>query len=233
MIKNNRRQVVIIGISSGIAAYKMVDLIKLLRNEGLGIYVIMTEHAAAMIDPKEFERASGHKVYINLFPRGFDYKEVLKARKVEHIQLAGSASLFVIAPATANIIGKIAGGLADDFLTTTLLATTAPVLICPSMNPHMWGNPLVQDNIRKLRQLGYHILTPATGRLACGYKGIGRLPDVKIIAAEIMQMLGQKNKLKGKRKLKKRDRSQVFFLKIVGSQLVYTKLVKDTAFFFP
>lgn len=200
-MRNNfqNKTVVVIGISSGIAAYKILDLIKILKAGDCEIYVIMTKHAAMMVDSEEFAKISGHKVYIDLFPKGFDYRKVLKTREVEHIQLADSASLFIIAPATANIIAKIAVGVADDFLTTSLLATIAPVFIYPSMNPHMWSNPIVQENIKKLKQIGYHIFSPATGLLACGYQGMGRLPDVKFIAEEIFQFLKQENKLKGKK----------------------------------
>lgn len=190
---------IIIGVSSGIAAYKVIDLIKLLKERGLEVYVIMTESAAKMIDPSEFEKVSGNRVYTSLFPKNFDYKKVLEKREVEHITLADIAELFVLSPATANTIAKIACGMADDFLTTTLLATTAPVLICPSMNFHMWYNPLVQENIQKLEKLGYYFLHPESGALACGYTGVGRLADVNKIAQEISHILTYKNQLKGKK----------------------------------
>lgn len=190
---------IIIGVCSGIAAYKIIDLIKLLREKNIEIYVVMTESAAKMIDSKEFENASGNRVYTSLFPKNFDYKKVLEKREVEHITLADTADLFVIAPATANTIAKIACGIADDFLTTSLLATTAPVLICPSMNSHMWYNPLVQENIQKLEKLGYYFLHPESGALACGYTGVGRLADVNKIAQEIFHILKYKNQLKGKK----------------------------------
>lgn len=193
------KQSIVIGISSGIAAYKILDLIKILRDKGLEVYVIMTESAIRMIKTFDFEKVSGHKVYINLFPKGFDFREVLKQKEVEHVKLADSASLIVIAPATANTIAKLAYGLADDFLTTTVLATTAPVLICPSMNVHMWGNPLVQENLNKLKKLGYYILPPDSGQLACGYEGVGRLVEPQKIAEEIYQFLYQREKLKRKK----------------------------------
>lgn len=196
MLKNQK---IIIGISSGIAAYKIIDLILFLKKRLIDVYPVMTKKATEMIDPLKFEKASGHKVYTSLFPQGFDYRDILEKREVEHVKLADSAALFVIAPATANIIGKIASGLADDFLTTTLMATTAPVLICPSMNVHMWRHPSVQNNLRKLMDLGYYILPPDSGRLACGYEGVGRLADTKIIAEEILRLLTKKNELAGKK----------------------------------
>ena len=195
----SQNHTVVIGVSSGIAAYKIVDLVRILQQKKMNIEVIMTANAASMINPKKFSEVLGHKVHTLLFPNGFNYKKVLKQREVEHIKLADSASLFVIAPATANIIGKIAAGIADDFLTTSLLATTAPVFIFPSMNPHMWGNPIVQENISKLRRQGFYIFPPVSGRLACGYQGMGRLSDIKLIAKETLQFLSQKDKLKGKK----------------------------------
>ncbi len=190
---------VIIGVSSGIAAYKIIDLVSILRDKKLEVCIIMTRHAAKMFSISEFEKVSNHKVYTDLFPKGFDYKAVLNKREIDHVKVADSASLFVIAPATANIIGKIANGIADDFLTTTILATQAPILVFPSMNPHMWNNPIVQENIRKLRNQGFYIYTPSSGRLACGYEGEGRLPDIKIISEEIFKMLAFQDRLKGKK----------------------------------
>ena len=190
---------VLLGVSSGIAAYKCLDLIRQLRSEGVEVFVIMTEAAAEMIPTMYFEEASGHKVSVKLFEEGFDYREVLKFRKVEHIQLADAADVMVIAPATANIIAKLANGLADDFLTTTSLAVTAPIIICPSMNVNMWNNPVVQENIDKLRKHGVQIINPDSGMLACGYEGVGRLADVQAIKNEILSQLNYANSLKGKK----------------------------------
>ena len=122
---------ILVGVCGGIAAYKILDLIKLLKNEGHEVFVIMTKGAAEMISLRDFEKASGNKGYTNLFEKNFDYKEVLKKRKVEHIELADKTDVMVIVPATANIIGKLSHGIADDFLTTTALAITAPIIICP------------------------------------------------------------------------------------------------------
>jgi phosphopantothenoylcysteine decarboxylase/phosphopantothenate--cysteine ligase len=200
---------IVIGISSGIAAYKIVDLIKILKTSSKGrsafgrknieIEVIMTQTAVKMFGKKIFEDALGKKVYSDLISKDFDYKKVLQKREVEHIKLAGEASLFILAPATANIIGKVACGIANDLLTTTLLAVSSPVLICPSMNTKMWSNPLVQENINKLKQFGFFILQPDSGRLACGSIGVGRLPEPEIIAKELFYLLQKKNQLKGKK----------------------------------
>ncbi len=190
---------VVIGVSGGIAAFKIKNLIVSLRKYNIEVFVIMTKNAARMINPTEFEKVSGHKIHINLFETNFDYKTVLKKQEVDHIQIAYKADLFVVAPATANIIGKIANGIADDFLTTTLLATQAPILICPSMNIHMWNNPLVQENIKKLQFLGYQCIGPDSGLLACGYEGQGRLTDISKIKEEILMLLTKQERLKGKR----------------------------------
>jgi len=190
---------ILIGVTSGIAAYKVLDLIKLLKNEGHEVFVIMTKGATEMISPQNFEKASGNKVYVNLFEKNFDYREILERRKVEHIDLADKTDIMVIAPATANIIGKLAHGIADDFLTTTALAVTSPIIICPSMNVNMWGNPIVQENLNKLKSIGYQIIEPTAGMLACGYEGMGRLENVEIINKEINKLLERTESLKGKK----------------------------------
>lgn len=192
------KKTILIGITSGIAAYKILELIKLLKKEGLEVFIIMTEHAAKMVEMREFEEESGNKVFTNLFEKRFDYKKVLLKRKVDHIELADIADIMVIVPATANIVGKIASGIADDFLTTTTLAITAPVIICPSMNTNMWNNPIVQENIFKLKNLGYQIIGPTEGPLACGYEGKGRLEEVEVIKSEIMLQLNRTKSLEGK-----------------------------------
>src|SRR3990167_676958 len=160
---------ILIGVTSGIAAYKVLDLIKLLKNEGHEVFVIMTKGATEMISPQNFEKASGNKVYVNLFEKNFDYRKVLDKRKVDHIELADKTDVMVIAPATANIIGKLAHGIADDLLTTTTLAMTAPIIICPSMNVNMWRNSVVRENLAKLKSIRYQIIEPSSGMLACGY----------------------------------------------------------------
>ncbi|HEX7542709.1 MAG TPA: bifunctional phosphopantothenoylcysteine decarboxylase/phosphopantothenate--cysteine ligase CoaBC [Patescibacteria group bacterium] len=190
---------ILIGVTGGIAAYKILDLIKLLKNEGQEIFVVMTKTATEMIPKQDFEKASGNKVWVNLFEKNFDYRKVLEKRKVKHIELANKTDVMVIAPATANIIGKLAHGIADDFLTTTALAMTAPIIICPSMNVDMWNNPIVQENLNKLKSVGYQVIEPAPGMLACGYEGVGRLEDVKIIKNEILKQIKRSDSLKGKK----------------------------------
>jgi len=193
------KKTVVVGISSGIAAYKSLELINLLKEEGIEVLVIMTAHASQMVPVDDFAKASGNRVLLDLFAKGFDYKEVLKNRKVDHIELADRADLLVIVPATANCIGKIAHGIADDFLTTTVLATTAPILLFPSMNVNMWNNPIVQENITLLKESGYHIIEPTEGMLACGYEGKGRLEEVAVIKNEILHQLRRTKSLAGKK----------------------------------
>jgi phosphopantothenoylcysteine decarboxylase/phosphopantothenate--cysteine ligase len=190
---------IVIGVTGGIAAYKVIDLIKLLKKEGHNVFVIMTKGAVDMIPAEKFEEASGNKVLIDLFEKNFDYKQVLRNRKVEHIELADSSNVMVIAPATANIIGKLANGIADDFLTTTALAVTSPIIICPSMNVNMWRNPIVQENLKKLHLSGYQIIEPASGMLACGYEGVGKLENIEVIKKEIIKQLKKSDSLKGKK----------------------------------
>lgn len=194
-----KKKTVVLGVASGIAAYKTVELVQLLKKDGFEVFVIMTQNAAKMVQPREFEIALGNRVYTELFEEGFDYKYILKNRKVNHIDLADKADIFVVAPATANIIAKIAHGMADDFLTTSILATQAPILICPSMNVHMWENPVVQNNTSELKKRGMRILEPEEGDLACGYKGKGRLAHIHHIRDEIHSVLKKKVQLKGKK----------------------------------
>ncbi len=190
---------VVLGVSSGIAAYKSIDLVTLLKEAGVNVSVVMTKSATEMVSPELFEKASGNKVYSELFENGFDYIEILETRHVDHIDLADSADVVVIAPATANLVAKIALGLADDFLTTMLLATQAHVIVCPSMNVHMWQNPVVQENVEKLRKRGYSIIDPEEGALACGYTGKGRLADIEKIKNVVMDCLEKKTVLQGKK----------------------------------
>jgi phosphopantothenoylcysteine decarboxylase/phosphopantothenate--cysteine ligase len=146
----------------------------------------MTQGAMEFVTPLTFQTLSGHPVASETF-------NLTQESEIGHINLADTADVFVIAPATANIIGKIANGIADDLLTTIVMATQAPLLIAPAMNIHMYENPLLQENIRKLRRIGYHVLEPAEGFLACGYEGKGRLPDPEKIAEEIQRLLAKKD----------------------------------------
>lgn len=165
---------IVIGISGGIAAYKACGLVSYLKSEGAIINVIMTENATKFISPLTLEVLSGNKVVIDMFDRP-DYMEV------EHISLAKKADLFLIVPATANMIGKVANGIADDMLSTTIMATRAPVVFAPAMNDGMYNNPIVQDNLQKLLKYGYRILEPVSGHLACGYEAKGKLPKTEEI----------------------------------------------------
>ncbi len=182
---------IVLGVSGGIACYKAVELVRLLVTSGYRVQVIMTRGAMEFVTPLTFQTLSGHPVATETF-------NLTQESEIGHINLADSADLFVIAPATANIIGKIANGIADDLLTTVIMATQAPVLIAPAMNIHMYDNPILQENLRKLGRVGYHILEPAEGFLACGYEGKGRLPDPEKIAVEIDRRL-KKNDLPGER----------------------------------
>lgn len=195
------KKTVVLGVTSGIAAYKSIELIRLLKAEDVDIFVIMTKAATKMVDPKEFVKASGHRVFTELFAKDFDYENILKARKVDHIDLADRADVFVVAPATANVIAKIVHGLADDFLTTSLLASNSPIVLCPSMNVHMWNNPITQENIKRLQQLGYIIIPPERGMLACGYEGPGRLPHLETIKQEVMKHIVYSKSFMGKKVL--------------------------------
>jgi|TARA_B100001964_G_scaffold245721_1_gene335151 phosphopantothenoylcysteine decarboxylase/phosphopantothenate--cysteine ligase len=191
---------IVIGISSSIAAYKVLDLIKKLRNLKANVYVIMTENAAKLVKVKDFEKESGNVVSIDLFNKNVNYVDYIKKDKpIKHISLADIADLFLICPATANIIGKIANGIADDLLSTSVMATNAAVLICPAMNVKMWKNPIMQENVKKLKNLRYEFVAPEYGELACGYKGMGRLADLDKIAKRIETTVQRRSDLAGKK----------------------------------
>ena len=193
-----KKKTVVLGITGGIAAVKIPELITLLRKDGINVIPIMTESAGRIINPKEIEKITNSYVYTNLFTKDFDTKKILDTRHVDHITIADSADFVVVVPATANILAKLAHGIADDFLTTTLLAVTCPILLCPSMNVHMWSNSVVQDNVTRLKHYGYILLEPVSGMLACGYEGSGRLPEIKTIYSEIKTLLGKSTALAGK-----------------------------------
>ncbi|HME62998.1 MAG TPA: bifunctional phosphopantothenoylcysteine decarboxylase/phosphopantothenate--cysteine ligase CoaBC, partial [Candidatus Binatia bacterium] len=167
--EENQRKIVI-GVTGGIACYKAVELVRLLVKASFRVRVIMTKNALEFVTPLTFQTLSGNPVATQTF-------DLTQESQIGHINLADSADLFVVAPATANVIGKIASGIADDLLTTVLMATRAPVLIAPAMNIHMYEHTILQENLRKLRRIGYQILEPVEGYLACGYEGKGRLPD--------------------------------------------------------
>ena len=191
---------IVIGITGGIACYKTLDLIKELKKLNSNVHVIMTNSALNLIDKKEFETESNNKVHTDLFDKNVDYKSYIKENKeIKHISLADTADLFLICPATANIIGKVANGIADDLLSTSIMATSAPVLICPAMNVNMWKNPITQNNISKLKSLNYHFVQPEYGDLACGYKGMGRLANFQSILENIYLILNKSQDLKNKK----------------------------------
>lgn len=173
---------IVLGISGGIAAYKGVELLRLLTKAGAEVHVVMTRHAQEFVTPLTFQTLSGNPVHTDLF-------NLYQEQEIGHISLADRADLLVVAPATANLIGKVAGGLADDLLTTTIMATKAPVLFAPAMNVNMWENPIYQRNQQTLAELGYHFLAPVRGELACGWEGEGKLPAPERILAECYRCL--------------------------------------------
>ena len=190
MLLENKK--IVLAISGGIAAFKAAEIASMLRKRGAEVKCIMTEHATEFITPLTMREISGNPVAVSMFS---DIPEF----NVEHIALAQWADVFVIAPATANVIGKIAGGIADDMLTTTVMATTAPVVIAPAMNSNMYMNPIVQKNIAALKEYGYEIIEPATGHLACGVTGVGRLPEPEDIVDYVEFTACRTNLLKGKK----------------------------------
>jgi phosphopantothenoylcysteine decarboxylase / phosphopantothenate---cysteine ligase len=183
---SEKNPIIVLGVTGGIACYKAVELVRHLVKADFCVRVIMTRGAMEFVTPLTFQTLSGNPVATETF-------DLTQESQIGHINLADSTDLFVIAPATANVIGKIAAGIADDLLTTVLMATQAPVLIAPAMNIHMYENPILQENLRKLRRVGYHIIEPAEGYLACGYEGKGRLPDLEKIAEEITRLLTKKD----------------------------------------
>ena len=185
---------VVLGVCGGIAAYKACELLRTLQKGGADVYVVMTEHACRFVTPLTFETLSGHPVAVNLFERPATWE-------VEHIALAKRADLFLIAPATANIIGKMACGVADDMLSTTVMATRAPVMIAPAMNTGMWENTATQQNMATLRARGVHVVPPVSGHLACGDSGAGKLADVETIAQRALAVLTKKRDMEDLRVL--------------------------------
>jgi phosphopantothenoylcysteine decarboxylase/phosphopantothenate--cysteine ligase len=186
MAAQEAQKTIVLAVSGGISCYKAVELVRLLVQDGFAVPVIMTRDAMEFVTPLTFQTLSGRPVATELF-------NLTQESQIGHINLADQADLLVIAPATANIIGKIAAGIADDLLTTVVMATQSPVLIVPSMNVHMYENPILQENIRKLKKLGYHFMEPAEGYLACGYEGKGRLPEPADIVAEIRGLVKKKD----------------------------------------
>ena len=185
---------VVLGVTGSIAAYKIANLASMLVKQHADTHVIMTKNATNFITPITFETLTGNKCLVDTFDRNFQYN-------VEHVALAKRADLFLVAPASANIIGKIANGIADDMLSTTIMACKAPKLIAPAMNTNMFENPIVQDNLSKLEHFGYEIIHPAVGYLACGDTGAGKLPSEDLLYAHIMKHLHYEKDLVGKKVL--------------------------------
>lgn len=177
---------IILGVTGGIAAYKAVELLRLLTKAGANVHVIMTDAATEFVTPLTFQTLSMNPVSTSLF-------NLISEREIGHISLADRADLFIIAPATANVIGKLANGIADDMLTTTVMATKAPVLIAPAMNVNMYQNPLYRENEAKLKGHGYLFVEPARGMLACGWEGEGKLQEPQVIFEEALAALTAKD----------------------------------------
>lgn len=182
---------VVLGVTGSIAAYKACDIVSRLRKQGVDVHVILTRAGAEIITPLALETMSANPVVVDMFHRENPWE-------VEHISLAKRADVFLVAPATANFLGKAAHGIADDMLTTTILATRAPVLVAPAMNVNMYENPVVQENIALLKKRGWHFIEPDAGLLACGDVGKGRLAEPEAIVAAAMELLYPRRDLAGK-----------------------------------
>ena len=185
---------VLLGVTGGIAAYKAAALASALVKLGAAVEVVMTAHATQFITPLTFEQLTGRRVMVDTFDRNFQHQ-------VEHIALADRTDLVLIAPATANICAKLAHGLADDMLTTTVLACACPKLIAPAMNTRMWDNPVTQENLNTLERFGWEVVPPASGRLACGAVGAGKLPEPEVLKDYVLRRLAFEPDLKGLRVL--------------------------------
>ena len=191
MLKN---KTVVLGVSGGIAAYKIASLASRLVKAGADVHVIMTEHACNFITPITFETLTGNKCLVDTFDRNFQHN-------VEHVSLAKRADLFMVAPATANVMAKLAHGIADDMLTTTFLAAKCPKLIAPAMNTAMFENPITQDNMEILRKYGMTVIAPASGYLACGDTAAGKMPEPEILYAYIEKEIACEKDMIGKKVL--------------------------------
>jgi len=187
---------VTVGVTGGIAAYKAAELVRALQRQALEVHVVMTEAACRFVQPLTFEALSGHKVITGLWDEA-GTPEGAYDSSIEHIGEAQSTEALVVAPATANTLAKFAHGLADDFLTTLYLATTAPVLVAPAMNVNMWEHPATKANLEILRQRGVRVIEPGTGELACGMIGAGRMAEPEAIAEAVLNALGRRHDLAG------------------------------------
>ena len=185
---------VVLGVTGSIAAYKIANLASSLVKKGANVHVIMTKNATNFINPITFETLTGNKCLVDTFDRNLEFS-------VEHVSLAKQADIFMVAPASANVIGKIANGIADDMLTTTIMACKCHKIISPAMNTNMFENPIVQSNIQKLKDYGYEIIEPASGYLACGDVGAGKMPEPAVLESYIMREIAMEKDMKGKKVL--------------------------------
>ena len=183
---------VLLGVTGSIAAYKIASLASALKKRHADVHVLMTENATNFINPITFETLTGNKCLVDTFDRNFQFQ-------VEHISIAKKADLVMIAPASANVIGKLAHGIADDMLTTTIMACKCKKFISPAMNTHMFENPVVQDNLKILEHYGYEVIAPASGYLACGDTGAGKMPEPETLLAYIEREIVCEKDLKGKK----------------------------------
>lgn len=189
-----KNKCVVLGVCGGIAVYKALDVVSALRKKGVEVRVIMTESATQFVTPLTFQSISQNMVITDMFAEP-------KAWEIQHISLAQKADIMLVAPATANIIGKVANGIADDMLSTTIMATKAKVIFAPAMNTNMYENPIVQANIKKLKEYGYEFIEPDSGRLACGDVGKGKLPKPEVIFEHVLTALHPAKDLEGKKVL--------------------------------
>ncbi len=185
---------VLLGVSGSIAAYKIANLASALKKMHADVHVLMTKNSTNFINPITFESLTGNKCLVDTFDRNFQFQ-------VEHVSISKRADVVMLAPASANIIGKIAGGIADDMLTTTVMACKCPVYLSPAMNTNMYENPIVQDNLKKLESYGYHVITPASGYLACGDTGAGKMPEPEVLLEYILKEIAFPKDMTGKRVL--------------------------------
>ena len=181
---------VLLGVSGSIAAYKIASLASALKKLDADVHVLMTQNATNFINPITFETLTGNKCLVDTFDRNFQYS-------VEHVSLAKKADVVMLAPASANVIGKIAGGIADDMLTTTVMACRCKKIIAPAMNTNMFENPIVQDNLKKLEYYGYEVISPAVGYLACGDTGAGKMPEPELLLEYILKEVAREKDMRG------------------------------------
>ncbi len=181
MPKTLKQKTVVLGIGGGIAAYKCCELARLLAKNGADVLCVLTKAGAQFVTPLTLQTLTANPVHTEMF-------NLIQEKEIGHISLAERADLVLVAPATADLIAKVAHGICDELLTTVICATKAPVVFAPSMNSNMWENAIAQENVRKLKEHGYNIIEPAEGDLACGYEGKGRLPDLDVILKEVINL---------------------------------------------